>query len=139
MEETKKQLKRKSDSGRDEKYYEQKILELFRQIIGSVTLEEITLPEEFDAPQRQEIARFCHQVYHNPYFDIIIKALFYPIIMFAAQQAPDYPSVTFSRASANGVHLVEEMFHHWSNIYDTEYAGREENFDPNKPFEPTVK
>lgn len=134
-----KKRRTKSDISLDEAYLQGKVLELFRQIIGSTTLADIHLPEDFDPSTRQSFSRFCHQTYHNEFFDVIIKALYYPVILYAAQNAPDYPAVTFSRATANGVKLTEELFQHWANIYDTEYAGKEEDFDPNKPFEPTIK
>lgn len=117
--------------------YQSKVMDMFREILQGVQLSNIILPESLEGESRRDFAKFCHETYHNPFFGQIIKALYLPSIEFAAKQAPDYDVVSFNRATCNGISLVEELFLKWANIYDVEFSGKEDKFDPNLPFEPT--
>lgn len=115
---------------------QQKVLELFREIIGGVKLSDITLPESLEGQDRLDFARFCHETYNNRFFKQVLETLYYPQIMHAGTQAPNYDEVTFNRATGNGIMLVGEMFQKWSNIYDEDYSSDPRpKFDANKSFE----
>lgn len=58
--------------------------------------------------------------------------------MYAAEKAEDYDHVTFNRASCNGVSLVREMFGRYAKVYEDQYKGQGQPFDPTKSFESLI-
>lgn len=127
------------DPQQEKSKLQQRVLDLTRQLLDGVVLTDITQLESLQGEERLELARFCHTTYNNPNFKKITDLLYYAQIMAAALSAPNYDIVTFNRASANGVALMGEIFQKWSNVFDTDYSGDRESFDPAKSFEPTIK
>jgi hypothetical protein len=127
----------KSDTESVKEAYQSKVMDMFREVLQGVQLANIILPESLEGENRRDFAKFCHETYHNPFFGQIIKALYLPSIEFAAKQAPDYDVVSFNRATCNGISLVEEFFLKWANVFDIEFSGKADKFDPNLPFEPS--
>lgn len=115
-------------------YLQKRIRDLFREIIGGLTLSEVVLPEKLEGQERINFAKYCHETYHSQYFKQILEALYFPQIMHIGTKALDIEEMTFNRATANGIMLVAEMYQKWANIYDEEFSPDQKNqkFDPNK-------
>lgn len=119
----------------DKEKHQSAILDLFRKAIEGVQLDGIKT-EQLEGEQRLEFLKYCSEVASSPYFEQVMKELFVPQIMAAANTAENYDIVTFHRATANGISLVREFFQKQNRRYHEEFEPEEnKGFDKTKPFD----
>lgn len=133
----------KSKSTNPKDQHQSDVLDLFRKIIGGVQLQDVTWADELEGQDRINFLRFCTNVYSDPFFSKVISCLYFPHIMYGVTKAENYEVVTFNRATANGISIVEEFFKKYHLKYKEEFEKNPEQFaeseDANKAFTPVTE
>ena len=111
----------------------------FQKILGLIDISDVILLDKLEGEERRDFCRFCHYIFYNQYFDLIVKNFLYAQVMFISEQETDYRTYINGKMVVNGISAMRDLFHKFANIYDTEYKEDKPKFDPSKSFEPSKR
>lgn len=112
------------------------VTKLFHEILHVVDINDVKIIEKLEGEDRRNFARFCHELFHNQFFHLIIENFVHAQVMLTAER--DWTSVGYDNGKfiVSGAYMVRELIQKFSNIYDTEFKPATDNFDAYKSFEP---
>lgn len=111
---------------------------LYRGLLSTVNLTDVKIADKFEGQERINFCRFCHEMYHNPYFDVVIKGFIYAQVMLTSEHGTNHETFNNGKMIIAGIKLMEEYFAKFAYEYDL-ITAQNPNFDPTKPFEPTER
>lgn len=115
---------------------EQNIITLYREILKTVTLDDVVMADDYVGDELRDFCKFCYETYNNPFFAAIIKGFVYAQVYLTAEKHTDADTYNNGKLIVNGIKVLEQYFHKYANQYETDFMEKSEQFDPHKAFEP---
>src|SRR5258708_4695989 len=81
---------------------------LYRSLLGTMTLRDVKIADKFEGQERLDFCRFCHEMYHNQYFDVIVKGFVYAQVMLTAEKGTNPETFNNGKMIVAGIKLMEE-------------------------------
>ncbi len=109
--------------------HQQGVQLLLQEQLKGISLDQITELDKLEGKKHRDFCKYAFTTYNNPFFKEIVKSLVYAQVLFSVNYAESYDTVTFGRATVNGVSLMEELFAKYAREYESKYLPPSEKFD----------
>lgn len=114
---------------------EENIFSLYREILKTVDLKDLKMADQLQGDDLKAFCKFCHEVFNDPLFTMIVKGFIYAQCMLTAEQGITADHYWNGKLTVNGIKTIEQYFAKYASQYD-QMTAKEEEFDPNRPFSP---
>jgi len=114
---------------------EENIVGLYREHLKLVNPESVNLIKDLEGEELSRFYKFCHETFHNPFFGRILNGFILEQCLKTGQSGMTEEQYKNGRLSIAGMKTLEEFYAKAALQYD-KMTAKEEDFDPQKAFNP---
>lgn len=112
------------------------ISQMYCEVLSTVDIQNLQLIDQLDGNDQRDFAKWCHEVFYSPHFNLLVKNFIYAQAMLVTEKGYDQIAYNNGQMTINGIHMLRELIHRYANIYDVKFSGKEDSYDPYRSFEP---
>lgn len=112
------------------------ISEMFRETLAIVNIDDIKIIDRLEGDEQRDFCKFAHELFHNPFFSLIIQNFVYAQAMLVTEKGWDAQLYSNGQMAINGIQVFRELIHKHSNLYESKFTEKKPDFNPYASFEP---
>jgi hypothetical protein len=106
----------------------------FQEILKVVDVSDVKFVEFLEGDERRDFCKFCHETFHSPFYAQVIKCFLWAQVMKTADGAVTHDEFWGGKMMCQGIKTIDDFFLKYAKVYDVEFTGSREKFDPSAPF-----